>query len=185
LRIDHRTLTEEVLASHAKEVEHERALVMAARDDLEKEREKRRELQDGYDALVIETAKPLADASDVFLASIGASAVVQMQGDREKAFRIRDRAMCAIWVIDERHHAVQGEKCFCGEMLRKCKEYRALDYIRDEYQRWERDQIRRMWENQTHGLPKNHPEVRKANRPEWMWRGMPSTEPEPERRRVS
>lgn len=77
---------------------------------------------------------------------------------------------------------LEWEKNVLAGCRSTCKEYNGLDFIRNEYERWEIKQIQLMKEGKDHGLPENHPEARKLNRSSYEWRGMRSTEPERQRR---
>ncbi|TQO20647.1 hypothetical protein FB472_2290 [Rhodoglobus vestalii] len=134
------------------------------------------------DELAKASGGDLAHASEATLAAIHAEAVLELREEVTRAYKTRNRAMVAVWTIDERHHAGVGEKCSRGTPLHGCKEYNGLDFIRSEYERWEIKQIQLMKEGKDHGLPENHPEARKLNRPSYEWRGMRSTEPERLRR---
>lgn len=175
LRADHRRISELLIAKH------ESGLI-GANAEIEGIHARLTQMRAERDALAKAGGEGLANASEDALKAIQAQALIAQQDDVRRAFRARDRAMDAVWTIDERHHAVVGEKCACGLALHACKEYRELDFFRDEYQRWERKQIELMKAGKDHGLPENHPEARKLNVPSHLWRGMRSTHPEQRRR---
>ncbi len=177
LRRDHQALIGNIMTVHAKVVSDVRALIDKDKATIEALRER-------YDDLVKATGTDLANASEEALNAIGGQAISALQGDVRNAYRTRDRAMDAVWTIEERHHAAAVEKCSCGQMLRACKEYKGLDFFRADYERWERKQIELMKAGKDHGLPENHPEARKLNVPSYQWHGMRSTEPELQRRRA-
>ncbi len=172
LRTDHKKLAAALIDKHEKELARERDAVERGKGTLES-------LRAELDAIVKATGTDLASASEDALEALRGQAIFALQDEVRKAYYARNRAMDAVWTIDERHHAVMGEKCSCGLPLRACKEYRGLEFFRDEYQRWERKQIELMKAGKDHGLPANHPEALKMNTESRRWHGMRSTEPVP------
>lgn len=169
LRRDHKNLVGTFQTQYESEIERKQAAI-------EKQEATIGRLQaELAEALKIAGAD-LADAPEHVLKPISTAAISELQDRERKAYRIRDRAMAAVWTIDERHHAVTGDKCSCGLALNGCKDYRGLSFFRAEYERWERKQIELMKADKQHGLPSNHPEAQKLNVPGWRWHGAPPTE---------
>jgi hypothetical protein len=139
-------------------------------------------MREERDELAKASGSDLAHASEATLNTIHAEAILELRADLTRAYKARDRAMVAVWTIDERHHAAASDKCSCGKALHACKEFNGLDFVRSEYERWEKKQIQLMKDGKEHGLPENHPEARKLNRPSYEWRGTRSTEPDRYRR---
>jgi hypothetical protein len=91
---------------------------------------------------------------------------------QHSAQRQRDRAMGAIFRIDELHHEV-GENCQCGKRITACLEFAALSTIREDFHKWERRQMELMAAGDHHGLRLDHPQGRGIK--PWEWKGLPST----------
>jgi len=169
LRRDHRNLVDAVrtqyeseLGGKQAEIENQEATISGLRAEV-------------ADLLKV-AASDLADAPEHLRGSMTSAAISELEDRERKAYRTRDRAMAAVWTVDERHHAVAGEKCSCGRALHACMDYRGLIFFRGEYERLERKQIDLMKGGKHHGLPSNHPEARKLNVQEWRWLGARSTE---------
>ena len=178
LKLDHRRIADAFRAMHQKEVE-------VKVGDQQKSKATIEGLRSELDELINSVANDFADASENLLGVIRHATSVETEARIRDAYYARNRAMNALWVFDERHHAVLKEKCSCGLELRKCAEFLAFDFFRKEYQRWENKQIELMKAGKQHGLPANHNEARKVNVPSWRWSGMPAIGLEERRRRVS
>ena len=110
--------------------------------------------------------------------SVVEQAVVNEASKRaDSAAKGRDRVMGAVFRIDELHHE-DGDRCSCGNRLTDCKEFSALNFIRDTYYRWENRQIERLKEGKPHGLSFDHPKGASFKGRRWDWKGLPSTRPE-------
>ena len=110
--------------------------------------------------------------------------VSQIKSEARGAQRSRDRVMGAVWRMTELHNeTVRG--CSCGKRVNDCKELRALEFIRGDFNRWEARQIDLDKQGKHHGLPLDHPRGRAFRGHEWDWKGLPSTVLETDRRRTA
>jgi hypothetical protein len=81
------------------------------------------------------------------------------------AYRSRDRHMATLWRLDNRHRdGKQAGTCACGQPAAKCRDRELLDASRDDLYRWENRELERLKDGKRHGLPDEHPEVRKRSR---------------------
>jgi len=177
LRADHRKLTEALIATHKGALAGVKAKIENIDAQLTRVRAER-------DQLLKTLGSDLANASDIDLKAIEAQAVLALQDDLRRAYFSRNRAMNAVWLLDERHHEGAGDKCSCGKPIHACKDFSDLGFFRDDFRRWERKQIEQMKAGKAHGLPENHPEAIKLNRPAHEWRGLRTTVIEGKRDRV-
>lgn len=116
---------------------------------------------DEFLALTVENyaTRPLGDLQQFVQAEV----VRDAERKRDSAFRLRGRAMAALWHVDELHRlaAPDDRNCTCGRSTRECKEFASVDAMREELYEWERRQIERLKAGNMHELPNEHPEVRK------------------------
>jgi hypothetical protein len=82
---------------------------------------------------------------------------------RDSAYRARDFALATIWRAAQLHDGDpdRDEDCICGRKADRCQE---LEAIADELvamRDWEQIQVERLRDGLEHGLPREHPEVRK------------------------
>lgn len=110
------------------------------------------------------STRPIGDLQQFLQSEV----VRDAERKRESAFRVRGRAMRAIWHLDELHRgAGDGKMCECGRPTRECKEFAAVEPVREELYEWERRQIERVKAGKMHELPDRHPEVRKHGGTAW------------------
>lgn len=81
---------------------------------------------------------------------------------RNAAYRSRDHAYRSIWKLDQLHHASTRapEDCSCGRRATSCREYQALEVVREALNQWEKAQIERAQHGRQNGLPREHPDYR-------------------------
>ncbi len=92
---------------------------------------------------------------------------------RDAAYRSRDHAYRALLAADDLHHADEGKPkyCCCGEREPACKEMAALKPVAESLRRWEYQQIERLKQGKSDGLPDDHPQVlRYGRRDHHSWR---------------
>ena len=180
---DHRKLAKAMAKSHRDEIASfrrhtEHKLLEMRRQVDHAKAEAARALQERDEAVKALTEGFEDGASEMLLTLARDVTLRDLEAKKRSAYRGRDRAMAAVWRIDEIHNARLGGKCACGKVLRTCREYQALAFFRDAFYEWERRQIELMKAGKRHGLPANHPESRKLSSGGWNWRGAPSTAPD-------
>jgi hypothetical protein len=90
--------------------------------------------------------------------------VINAHGARDSAFRRRDQAMRALWRLDKLHNDDETPgTCKCGPRTEKCSAWKVLADEVEDLDRWEQDQLTRMEDGREHGLPREHPEVRRRS----------------------
>lgn len=93
----------------------------------------------------------------------------------ESAYRTRSRAMSVLWRIDQLHNAVNAKStstCKCGVPADRCAILTALSPFTEELDNWEAREKERMRAGKTHGLPAEHPDVKKyMQNPRSIWQG--------------
>lgn len=74
--------------------------------------------------------------------------------------------MARLWVVDEIHHANDENNgyCTCGADLTKCGVYEATTPMRNALYKCEIHQVERLQKDLSHGLPPEHPDVRKIRK---------------------
>lgn len=92
--------------------------------------------------------------------------VMKAHGERDRAYRARDRLFQALWALDQMHGPGEGDphQCACDRRLSRCREAQALAPIVDALTRWEKDQIDRLRRDLSCALPEQHPEWNRAGR---------------------
>lgn len=88
--------------------------------------------------------------------------VIQAHGARDSAYRHRDQAMRTLWRLDKLHNDNDNPgTCKCGLKADKCSVWKALEDEIEDLDKWEQAQLARLEDGREHGLPREHPEVRK------------------------
>jgi hypothetical protein len=81
------------------------------------------------------------------------------------AYRLRDSAMVVLWRLDDRHRdGKSAGQCACGEPAAKCRDRALLAPYYGQLRKWEDAELARLKEGKPHGLPDDHPEVKKRSR---------------------
>ncbi len=172
LRADHQQQVTALIAHDADEVAKVKASVKNCEQAIAG-------LKVDRDQLVQSIATGFTDAPIVALRDlIRDSAIDDVEKRASGAYFTRDRAMAAVWRMDERHHEVANDKCSCGTPLRACRDHKAIEFFRPTFYAWERRQIELMKAGKQHGLPVDHPESRKHFTEWYRWKGGLSTVPE-------
>ncbi len=170
MRADHKPLVAAMTKRHADEV-------TAATEVNERRDQQLTDLTQEHRELLAAIASDFVDELSPSLASHVQGAVLsKLRSEVTAAYKTRDRAMAAIWRMDELHSATLSDKCKCGKPLNSCREFQALSFFRENYYAWERKQIDMMRKGMIHGLPSDHPESRKHYTNSWSWLGAPATE---------
>ena len=82
------------------------------------------------------------------------------------AYRSRDKLMVALWNLDHLHSGGKAGVCKCVKAEGKCRDLAALATVQPALVSWETGEVERLKNGRDHGLPAEHPEVRKrARRP--------------------
>jgi hypothetical protein len=180
MRKDHQVLQLASADRHAKDLARQS-------EAIEKSKETIRALTADRDELVKAAADRYSDGLESVLQDlIRDVAVEDIEGKARSAYRHRNRAMAAVWRIDELHHSVgTNGMCQCKKSTRECTEFKALAFFRDSLYEWDQRETVRMNAGQHHGLPKDHPAAKKWLVDHWDWKGEPSTRPEETRFRRS
>lgn len=110
-------------------------------------------------------------SGDYFKASIGdlhkrlESTIVIEQSDKmEAAYRQRSRAFAVLWRIDRLHNTYDSKvrgQCKCGALEDRCSVLEILKPFATEIDAWESREKERLQSGKTHGLPDDHPAVRR------------------------
>jgi hypothetical protein len=89
---------------------------------------------------------------------------------RDSAYRARDFALRTIWRFAQIHDGdpERDDHCACGRKADRCAELAAIADELPAMREWEQIQIERLLDDLEHGLPPEHPDVRK--RPGWARR---------------
>lgn len=164
----HEKMMERLRTSHALAMER----LEGRRQALEAQLAEAREQVEKLTATIVSDyrERPIGDIQNV----VEQAVVDEASARARAAARGQDRAMGAVFRIDELHHE-EGESCSCGTRLTDCKEFAALNFIRDIYYRWENQQIDRLNSGKPHGLPFDHPKGKSFTGRSWEWKGLPST----------
>jgi hypothetical protein len=176
MRVDHKSLVAAMTVRHATEVEA--ATELDARRD-QKLKDLTREHRELLAAVASDFAEELSPALAARITNVSLGA---LRSEVTAAYKTRDRAMAAVWRIDELHNVTLSDKCKCGKPVNGCREYQALSFFRDSFYTWERKQIDLLRKEKMHGLPADHPESRKHYTNSWSWLGAPATDRDERRR---
>lgn len=170
MRADHKSLVAAMTSRHAAEVQ-------AATELDERREQKLKDLSREHRELLEALADDFVDNLRPELAKrIQGAVLVKLRSEATAAYRTRDRAMAAIWRMDELHSATLSDKCKCKKPLNACREYQALSFFRETFYAWERKQIDLLRSQKMHGLPADHPESKKHYTNSWSWQGAPATD---------
>jgi hypothetical protein len=178
LRADHRAAVDALHDRHSREIAGVRSGI-ASRDEAAESAKAER------DQLVAAIATDFVDSPGERLLSLISTSVIQDLREKEtQAYRTRDRAMAALWQVSEYHRPTLTEKCECGLALSGCREYNALEFIWETYDRWMRREIERMKAGQSHGVPADHPVAQRYFTDWFHWKGARATQPDKQRQRA-
>lgn len=87
--------------------------------------------------------------------------VIDALGKRDAAFR-REGELLGLFLLDiEPFHRGAKTKCSCGTSTSECREWQAIEPLREILKAWEARQLRRLGDGLRHDLPAHHPEVRR------------------------
>lgn len=175
LRADHRQLIAAITERQAN------AVALATNLDVRREQTIKNLMSEREELLNAIAINFLDSPSPALEVLIRDAVVREVEDEARNAYRTRNRAMAAIWRMDELHSETLADKCKCGKPLKGCRDFKELTFFRETYYSWERRQIDLMKQNKRHGLPANHPESRKRYTDAWSWKGEPSTEPDKRR----
>lgn len=106
---------------------------------------------------------PAREPNERVLNLLAGTVAEQATVEKETAFRMRDYAMGRLWAIDEVHHSDDENNghCTCGLDDRHCSVLDALSPIRNALYKWEIKQVERFRKGLSHGLPPEHPEIKR------------------------
>lgn len=191
IRADHRAIAEQartaLIAQRAQAIVGDENTVTGLQQELisrsnviEALRAEKVALQADRDALAAAIAANFIEGlSPNLVTLIRTETIHELEGEKDGAYRTRDRAMGAIWRAMERHHERIDGKCACGKMASGCPDLDAIAFFRDPFDRWEKRQIELMKAGKFHGLPRDHSEATKYQDDRIRsWRGASSTRPE-------
>lgn len=179
LRADHRSTVDALHDRHLREIAGVRARIASGDEMAESAKAER-------DQLVSTIATDFAESPSEGLVKLIRSAVIsELQEKETQAYKTRDRAMAALWQVTEYHRPTLTEKCKCGLALSGCREYNALEFIWDTYDRWVRREIERMEAGKHHGLPADHPAAQRHFTDPSRWKGARPTQPDHYRVRIA
>ena len=87
---------------------------------------------------------------------VGLDELEEARDEAQRAFRSRDNAWQALCMVRLIHRESQPGQCRCGQRLDRCKTAEIVDHYPGR-ENWEREQVRRLRNGQSHDLPDGHP----------------------------
>lgn len=106
------------------------------------------------------------------------TALAHAKGEKDRAYSRENEVLSLLLLdIEPQHRGKHGpaSTCTCGKLTVECREWQAIDPIREQLPVWEKQQLRRMAEGRPFGLPRRHPTVKQVNgtTPRWDFKGLP------------